>query len=291
MNTTTAKANNSGWQPYFGVFRGIVIDNQDTQIPHSGRVQVFIPDIHSINLVSFFADRDNVTFKFPGENIIGDLTPDMVNYLRTICPWATPCAPIIGETGPGLYNDGGFASATEIPCDGGSDQNAPAGFNKPSSQYEDPGKVNDVFSEPRFSLTARANTFGNEYRAPSYSNAPKGVYGIPRVGAQLLLSFLKGDCNFPVYIGSMPSTNEYQQIFQMDGTFPGAPGGYESLVKPPASSLPTKSVTETAPQPNVNTDAPQISKQPEPKPSALEVERNLDKVIEKIREDIRNSSN
>jgi hypothetical protein len=280
MNVFTNKSNNIGWQPDLGVYRGIVIDNNDVKVPNSGRVQVFIPDVHGVNIVKFLKNKDSISYRFPGDGIIGDLTPDVLNYLREICPWAAPCMPIIGESGPGVYSKSGEASASDDPCNGSTDTNAPKYFNKPASMYEDPtANVSDIYSDPQFYMLGRGNAYGNEYRSPSYSNQPKGVYAIPRVGAQLLLAFLKGDSNFPVYIGNMPGVSEYQQILEMDGTYPGSPKGFESMVDTSKLPLPVKPINQPLPQqPNINTQAEPISKQPDVKQPESVVTSTIDKI-------------
>ncbi|NBP04424.1 MAG: hypothetical protein EBU90_30940, partial [Proteobacteria bacterium] len=227
-----SKTNYSGYEKDHGIYRAMVIDNADTQVPNSGRVQVFIPEIHGLNLQQFLKGKETVNYKFPGDNIESDLDSKTIKYLKTLCPWATACLPVIGETGPGLYNArSGGATVNDNPCYGTSDANFPEKFIKPGAITESPGHISpDAFSTPSFNFTARGNSHGAEYRAPTYSNAPKGSFAIPRVGANLLVMFWKGDPNFPVYIGYLPSAQDFANIFSMDGTNPGYPGGFETPV-------------------------------------------------------------
>ncbi len=280
MSVFSTLGNNQGWLAAPYATKAIVIDNQDTEYPDSGRVQVYIPDVHGVNIDKFFGQKESITFRFPGNNIIGDLTEEMVNYLRGICPWAVPCAPIIGETGPGIYRNG-TASTSDVPCDSMNDNFAPANFAKPGSPYD--ASYADLASNPQFAILGRGNTFGNEYRSPSYSNQPKGVYGIPRVGATLLVTFLKGDTNFPVYLGNMPAVAEFQSILSVGGN-QNSPKGFESPVNTKNSPIPLRPPPDAPPkpQPNVNTNAQPISRSPDVKPPPSSVQTTMKKIGEAI---------
>jgi len=249
MNVLTNKTDGSGWAADYNVYRGIVIDNQDKQYPNSGRVQVFIPDVQGLNLVNLFKNKEHASYKFPGDNV-GDLTEDVVNYLRGFCPWAVPCLPIIGETGPGLYSANG-ASVSEDPC--GPATAIPT--TKPGYSMQD---VGDGFANPSAYFNGKGNVHGLQYGSPDYSGYPKGIFAFPRVGAQLLIAFLKGDINYPVYIGSMPDLTEFQQMYSVGKGY-GAPAGFES----PAPVPPTaRNINATAPQPNINLAAKPLSRVP-----------------------------
>ena len=255
MNVLTNKIDGAGWTADYNVYRGIVIDNQDKQYPNSGRVQIFIPDVQGLNLATFFKDKESINYNFPGNNV-GDLTEDVINYLRGFCPWAVPCLPIIGETGPGLYSNGN-ASVSEDPCAPGATPVAKPGLSQQG--------VSDRFASPSADFNAKGNVYGSEYSSPDYSNHPKGIFAFPRVGAQLLVTFLKGDVNFPVYIGSMPGIVEFQQMYAVGQGY-GAPAGYGSTAPIPPTARDT---TAKAPQPNVNLDAKPLSRVPYRPPTPI----------------------
>lgn len=242
---------------YDSIYKGVVIDNADLNTPYSGKVQVYIPDVHSVNLINFLKNKEAVSYKFPGDNLIGDMTDDVVNYLRNICPWAIPCMPIIGETGPGIYNNqqGSVSDDTCIDLTGNNTR------EKPASVYNDAFNAEsntDNFSNPKNIMSARGNPYGNSYQSPPYPNHSKGVFAIPRVGAQLLIMFFKDDPNYPVYLGSLPSESEFQQIYSMDGTYPGYPKGYEQQIQVPANT-PEKNLKPDLQQPNINTNASELN--------------------------------
>lgn len=261
MNVLTNKTDGTGWAADYNVYRGIVIDNQDKQYPNSGRVQIFIPDVQGLNLVNFFKNKEHVTYKFPGNNV-GDLTEDVITYLRGFCPWAVPCLPVMGETGPGLYSNGS-ASVSEDPCapTTPTDSNPIA---KPGYSVQD---TSDGYANPSAYFNGKGNPHGSQYSSPDYSNHPKGVFAFPRVGAQLLITFLKGDINFPVYIGSMPGVSEFQQMYDVGNGY-GAPAGHESAAPIPPTA---RDINATAPQPNINLGATPISRVP-PTPTIPEAQ-------------------
>jgi hypothetical protein len=265
MNVQTNKPDGLGWGPNYNVYRGIVIDNQDRQYPNSGRVQVFIPDIQGLNLVTLFKDKKVPSYRFPGENV-GDLTEDVMIYLRGFCPWALPCLPIIGESGPGLYTKNG-ASVSEDPCSASTNS-----LTKPGYSVQDTG---DGFATPSAYFNGKGNVHGLQYSSPDYSSQPKGVFAFPRVGAQLLIAFLTGDINKPVYIGSMPGVIEFQQMYAVGKGY-GAPAGYES----PAPIPPTaRDINAKAPQPNINLESKPLSRVPTSNETTIVVDRTIENII------------
>jgi len=194
----------------YGIHKGIVIDNYDKEIPYSGRVQVFIPDIHSASLQALFKGQSSSQFRFMGDNITTSLTPDVIEYLKSFCPWATATSPIVGDVGMGMYDaTSGQASVTENPCIGLE------AIRNPASNYTSlQGLLNTAgaFSTPSNTFVSRADV--NPYsRAPDLTNLPKGVFSVPRVGSTLLLQFYDGNINYPVYIAAIPDALQYRQIF------------------------------------------------------------------------------
>lgn len=238
---------------YTGIYKGIVIDNNDTDVQYSGRVKVFIPEIHGVDLQRFLNGKTNFTYKFPGNNIINDLDSNTLNYLRELCPWAAPMMPVLGGSGPGLYDDStGQATITDNPEYGPNDDNYPERVIKPGSMYESAFYICPDSFNGQSNLTAHANPAGAEYRVPHLSNCPKGTFSIPRVGATLLVMFYKGNQNFPVYLGVLPSAQDFSNIYNMDGSYPGYPGGYEKRVNttnltPPVKPEPTQAEIDIQP--------------------------------------------
>lgn len=200
--------------PDFGIHKAIVIDNYDEAFPMSGRVQVFVPDIHSVNLIATFKGTNISEFTFPGNNIRTSLTPDVLDNLKSFCPWASPMTPIASDIGPGFYNaSDGTASITENDCVSLSARPSPA------SNYESLQSVLNTaggHANPAATFVSKANPLP-WLRTPSLTNKPNGVFSVPRVGATLLVQFFDGNPNFPVYLGSLPNASEFSSIMNAVG--------------------------------------------------------------------------
>jgi hypothetical protein len=227
---TTVKTNETGYVPDYSIHKGIVIDTNDP-IQGGGRVQVYIPDIHGINLFSFLNSKNQAEYPTIGDNV-GSLNKQSTEYLKTFCPWADICSPILTDMGPGTTGDDGVFDFV-------AENNARKyeGFKTP-------------FAEPHEYLLPRGNPFAYA-TVPSYDKAPSGTFGVPRIGAQVLLLFYKGDCNFPVCIGGINGVPAFTQIFALDGSFQNAANG--SSPKTSGFSTPTTSSSSTAPSSPVNT--------------------------------------
>ena len=198
------------FQQHYGVYKGIVIDNYDKVYPQSGRLQVFVPEMHAASNQAIFKGGTLASFNFIGDNIETSLTQDVVEYLKSFCPWAVQCTPITSDYGPGFYDAAeGKASTTENPCISLSAiPNQAQNFNTPE------GRRNTFapFSNPGQNFVQKADAFAFT-RPPSLSNLPKGNFTIPRVGAPVVIQFLNGDMNYPVVMGGLPTIAQYQQIF------------------------------------------------------------------------------
>jgi hypothetical protein len=229
--------NYSGEKREYGVHRGIVINTDDPTYKDSGRVQVFVPDLFGYDLGGILGSGTSFKFKFPGDNLTSNLTSDVIDYLKTICPWALPAFPIQGDEGPGIYDAStGQASTTENIEYGNVGSQTLEQLSFPAVQYEY-NPPSDPFVDPYSAVSAEANVYGYDYGAPSYSNQPKGSFGVPRVGAYVLVSFFRGDVNFPVYHGYMPSVTDVKSIFNSVGTNTLYKSNYDSVYKKQEESI------------------------------------------------------
>lgn len=215
QNIIQTKTNETGYVPDFGIHKCIVIDNKDP-ITNGGRVQVYVPDVHGINLFGFLNANGEASVITTGGNV-GNLNQKAIEYLKTFCPWAEMCSPILSDMGPagGLTPDGDFAVIT--PND--------------AVKYE---KMTTQFSDPAKSLLSRGNPFAY-VTVPAYSGVVAGSFSTPRVGAQLMVLFHKGDLNNPVCIGSSNGALGFSQIFSLDGSSQNAPNGKPLPVKKESS--------------------------------------------------------
>ena len=201
-------------KPDYGIHKAIVIDSFDKEVPQSGRVQVYVPDVHSAALNAIFKDSNSSVFRFMGAGIETSLTPDVIAYLKSFCPWAVPIQPIMTDYGMGSYNAStGGASISENNCIG--DGNVP---NQASNFDTEPAAINIISpygnNQQHFTANADVNPTG---RTPSLSNLSKGIWTIPRVGSALAVVFFDGNINYPAYIGGLADMRQYQEIFESVG--------------------------------------------------------------------------
>lgn len=218
QNIIQTKTNETGYVPDFGIHKGIVIDVNDP-IKGGGRVQVYIPDVHGINLFAFLNANGAANIPTVGGNV-GELNIQALEYLKTFCPWASVCSPILTDAGPGTSIDGQFNLVTRNDAE--KFQGLTTSFAKPSK-----------------ALLPRGNAFAY-VTVPSYSQSSSGVYSVPRVGAQVMILFYKGDLNAPVCIGGANGSTQFTQIFALDGSFQNAPNS----TSPPTESTTTSTTNE-----------------------------------------------
>lgn len=201
-------------QKYYGVHKAIIIDNYDQKYPLSGRVQIFAPEIHGLTLQALFKGGTEFSFNFLGDNIPGAISQDVVNLLKSFCPWALQCVPITSDFGPGFYDaERGIASETENPCQSLSAvPNHAANYNTPQAR----ANTLSPYSNPSWYSVKKADP--NPWaRPPALTNLPKGNFTIPRVGASVIVQFLGGDVNYPIIMGGLPSINQFAEIFSALG--------------------------------------------------------------------------
>jgi hypothetical protein len=225
QNIIQTKTNDTGYIPDFGIHKGIVIDVNDP-IKGGGRVQVYIPDVHGINLFAFLNANGTANIPTVGGKV-GELNIQALEYLKTFCPWASVCSPILTDAGPGTSIDGQFNLVT---------RNDAEKFQGLTTQ----------FAKPAQSLLPRGDPFAY-VTVPSYSQSSSGVYSVPRVGAQVMILFYKGDLNAPVCIGGANGSVQFTQIFALDGSFQNAPNG----TSPPTDTASDATTNQTSTGGNV----------------------------------------
>jgi hypothetical protein len=176
QNRIQTKTNETGYVPDFGIHKGIVIDNNDRL--GGRRVQVYIPDVHGIALFGFL-NQDEAKYITQGT---GQLNTKAIEYLKTFCPWAEMCMPILSDSGQGTVDgNGAFTLVTS---------NEAEKYQGLVSQFGVPGNY----------LLPRGNAFAY-VTVPSYSQYPAGTFSTPKIGMQVMVMFYKGDINSPVCIG------------------------------------------------------------------------------------------
>ena len=193
-------------------YKGTVVQTNDPEMLM--RVKVYIPEISNEPLDNWLSNNKQINTKFPGVNNKGDSWSDtkIFHDIKEFLPWAEPCLPLMGESGPGRF----FASAE---CEGKStisDSNyvlessrndttpiSPlTGVSSPN-YYSQLASLNqpDANADPTKNSTAISNPHAYDYPPVSYPNTSKGAFSTPNVGAQVWVFHYNGDLNFPVYFG------------------------------------------------------------------------------------------
>jgi hypothetical protein len=217
---------------YFGNYLGIVVQNNDPK--KRGRIKVFIPHI-SATIYENWAELDkdnqvpNKAFKFPGSNISGDLTKDVMDTLKKILPWAECAMPLVGENASGRYH--AFSDTASIsdtnklttfpPTSGGITSDITLNKDQigesPGRKYElQKLKLYDAFTgslSGSCNQPNKANIFGYNYVPNTYSNKSKGAFSIPSVGAHIWCFFREGDPTDPVYFAASHGDEDWKSIY------------------------------------------------------------------------------
>lgn len=226
-------------QFFNSIYLGIVVQNNDPE--HRGRVKVWVPHISTTIYNKWNQLKKDISFSFPGSPGGEDLSA-ILGDLKDTLPWAEVCSPIMGASTANYYNapsdtnqvsDGPLvygqpntnftttSSATQIDPEGKA--------NKPGALYEsDP--VSDAFGNTAKINSQQVNQFSANYKPSTYSNAAKGLFSIPNVGAHVWVFFREGVPHYPVYIGTSLGENDFKSIFKAgDDTYPDYPGTYENI--------------------------------------------------------------
>ena len=88
---------------YNGLYRGIVIQNNDPQ--QSGRVKVYVPGINLNQTKNWNQNKEeDKFFKVMGSNTGSSLNPQILDSQKERLLWAEVMLPLIGMSSPGFYN-------------------------------------------------------------------------------------------------------------------------------------------------------------------------------------------
>lgn len=210
---------------YPSIYLGIVVQNNDPE--YRGRVKVWVPHVNAGVYNKWAELKQDRSFKFPGANINSDLEL-IINDLKDELPWAEFCSPVVGESATGTYNANSAQATT-------SDAAYPyslsgSNFSTNYTQYnlnnekmgEKPGyvyekystKLTDAFTDTAANKTSKVNPNGAQYRPSTYSNAAKGIFSIPNVGAHVWVFFRDGMPLYPVYMGASFGQSDFESIFR-----------------------------------------------------------------------------
>lgn len=223
---------------YYSIYPGIIIQNNDPE--HAGQVKVWVPSISPTVYENFINLNKNISVKLLGINVNSELTSDLIDNLKIILPWAPLGLSISNEGSTGRYNnyanvfnsgdgnnlldnnrnDINFSEFDKVDDNGNIIQKS----EKPGAIYEhDEYKLTDAFDGSNKNVNnLNINTFN--YKPSTYSNKTKGEFGIPNVGAHVIVQFLEGNPQFPVVTHLLYGKEDWGSVYSADDY----PGSYEN---------------------------------------------------------------
>ena len=225
-------------QTFNSIYLGIVVQNNDPE--YRGRVKVWVPHVSTTIYNKWNQLKKDISFSFPGQPGGEDLSA-VLGDLKDTLPWAEMCSPIAGASTANYYNaptDTNTASDaplfygqpnTNYTATSSATQIDPEGKgNKPGALYEN-HPVDDAFGNTAKINSQHLNQFSNNYKPSMYSNAAKGLFSVPNVGAHVWVFFRDGIPHYPVYMGTTFGQDEFNSIFKAgDDTYPDYPGTFEN---------------------------------------------------------------
>ena len=217
-------------QRYTSIYRGVVIQNDDPS--QSGRVKVFVPQVHASLLPLDDKDYDqSINFGVFGKNVNkqNKNQVDITNYMETLkqkVSWAQVLQPIVGETGNAKYNS---STGLGTPSDS-NDYESSLAVSEDSElgggaeEIYGSSNVTSVWSSGAAAGGVTASPSSGSFNYNKKHNSAKGTFAVPSVNTQVWVIFIDGNPNVPLVIGVSPSTSDWQQ-----SVYPSAyPGSYEN---------------------------------------------------------------
>ena len=219
------------FSPYYGNYAAIVLQNNDPE--RRGRVKIFVPHISPTVYKGWNEIDKDKQFKFVGLNIQSDLTP-VLEDLKRILPWADCAAPLVGANTIGRFNNprniasiSDTSDITTFASASGStsidyakitqySQNLDSIGEKPGNRFDiNSYRVNDAFNTPENHVN-NVNHYSYNYTPQVHSNAAKGSFSIPNVGAHVWVFFVEGDPQRPVYFATSFSKTDWESVYTTD---------------------------------------------------------------------------
>jgi len=145
-------------------YKGTIVQNNDPEALM--RVKVYIPEISNEPLDNWLNKNEAIRTKMPGVNNKTDSweDTDIFHEIKDLLPWAEPCLPLMGESGPGRFwsnIDDGISSISDsnYVMDYKKNDTKPVdiqnGLSGPAFFYEASGlKQGDAFNDPTKNSTA-----------------------------------------------------------------------------------------------------------------------------------------
>lgn len=219
----------------YGVYNGIVIQNNDPN--RAGQVKVWVPSISPTVYDNFNSLNKNKKIKLLGFNKKSGLTADIIAELRLILPWAPLAMSVSNEGSTGRYNF--FADVTKTSNDSNllntdrndivfsefdkndkKTRNTIINGDKPGAIYEENDyRLSDAFDGSNKNVN-NINASAKNYKPNTYSRSSRGEFGVPNVGAHVLVQFLEGDPHFPVVTHVLYGQVDWNSLYN-ESEYPG----------------------------------------------------------------------
>jgi len=208
-------------------YKGIVVKNNDPN--HLHRVKVYIPELSNQPIAEWLLKYKNFSVKFPGKNNEHDSWNEVGEFekIAKLLPWAEPCFPVLGESGPGRYQSPeekaivNGSNYKEAFVDGDRIPSFQSGYFAASYLYERRDTcLGDRFISSQFTgkntYTNNINPYSYEARPSNHVNKSSGSFSVPSVGSKVWIFHYGGDINFPVYFGVRQDFRDTSLINNLD---------------------------------------------------------------------------
>lgn len=228
-------------QTFNSIYLGVVVQNNDPE--RRGRVKVWVPYISTTIYNKWNQLKQDQKFSFPGSPG-GENLSAIIEDLKDVLPWAEYSSPIVGGSSTGYYNArfdvNSVSDASLLHGQPGSNYSNTSSATtidperkggKPGALYEN-SPVGDAFSNTSKINSLYVNPNANSYKPSTYSNAAKGLFSIPNVGAHVWVFFMDGMPHYPVYIGASFGQEDFESIFKTENDiFQDYPDSFENKDK------------------------------------------------------------
>lgn len=228
-------------QTFNSIYLGIVVQNNDPE--RRGRVKVWVPHVSTTVYNKWNQLKSDQKFSFPGAPG-GENLSAIIEDLKDVLPWAEYSCPVVGGSSTGNYNSwfdvNSVSDASLVHGQPGSNYSNTSSATtidperkggKPGALYENK-PVGDAFSNTSKINSLYVNPNANSYKPSTYSNAAKGLFSIPNVGAHVWVFFREGIPHYPVYIGASFGQEDFESIFKSDNdVFQDYPDSFENKSK------------------------------------------------------------
>jgi len=220
---------------HYGFFRGIVMQNNDPE--RRGRVKIAVPEFTSHLARDLGLSPDVYSARFVGgDNINTMFNKDALKKFCDVLMWAEQAAPLIGGGTSGVFDaKTGVATVGEGHRGGdfreilGDESITPSGESVSPKACLASNAVPGSFDTG--SKTGMCDVYNESLAPSSINNATKGMFSIPRVGAQVWVFFEDGNMDRPVYIGYIFDKADWNSVTNPQGSNPSLhyPAGSENM--------------------------------------------------------------